>query len=682
MQNSIFSQSVHGLLFFTLLFTLVQRTCANTTHCEKTSMQDLTKTDLDKIPEDQLENLFDIKITSANQQASCAKQAANIVTVISGAEMNNMGARDLIDVLQLVPGFYFGVDVDNVVGLGIRGIQAHEGKVSVFVDGINLTEHRYGNTPLGNHFPVHEIDHIEIIRGPGSIMHGNFAEMGVINIITKRGKELNGVKINSQYGHFQRGEARKNISLAAGNAWDDWEVSFSGKAGTAQRSDRIYKDAEGTEFDMAHNNELRSLQGNLGISYKNLSLRLVVDEYAVESRDRFTAVDPQLFANNRFNTYAADVNYNYAITDQIKLDAQAYFSRQSPWELRIDSADSVGLKDRVYVDYTKLNLKTTFASEHGDYLVVGGSFSQDKFTVHVNPNDGIFPTFRTYTAYAEGLYQTPWVNLLANLRFDSYSRYGTNWTPRLALTKEWGKFHAKALYSHAFRIPTSGNYQLNSQYAALTDADPTLKPEKTHTTELEVGYQVTDQVNLLLNLFYTEIKNPILYTVDAQGYELYANSRVMASRGVELAVNYKQQDWGYLNLNYSFYNAARNTAEPYQINTESGQIHKGLNLGFPSHKVTANAQWQITKNLSLNQTLIFLSDRYSYAGTHLQREPPSWIYNFYLRYQNLFTKGLTLGLGLYDVFNERQNYPQPYSGGHAPLPAPSRELLFSVGYGF
>jgi len=667
-------------LFYPLLSSI--KVVAASSICGKVSIHDLTNTDKNISEEEDIEALFNIKIASANQEASCAKQAANSVTVISGTEISNMGARDLIDVLQLVPGFHFGVDVDNVVGLGIRGIQAHEGKVSVFVDGINLTEHRYGNTPFGNHFPVHEIDHIEIIRGPGSIMHGNFAEMGVINIITKKAKALNGIKLNSQYGYFQRGEARKNFNLAAGKVWNDWEVSFSGKIGSAKRSDRVYQDGVGNQFDMAQNNEMRSLQGNLGIAYKNLSLRLFLDEYAVDSRDRFNQVDSGLFATNRFNTYAADLNYNYAITEQIKLDAQAYFSRQSPWELRLNSTDSVGLVDRVYADYTKLNLKTTFASQKGNYVVVGGGFSQDKFTSHVNQSGAVFPTFATYTAYTEGLYKTDWFNFLANLRFDHYSQYGVNWTPRIALTKEWGRFHAKALYSHAFRIPTSGNVQLNNQYASLTGNTATLRPEKTHTTELELGYQVTDNLSFLLNLFYIQIKNPIFYTVDEQGYELYANSKAMESRGIELAVNYKQPDWGYLNINYSFYNSARNTAVPYQITGEQGQFHKGLNLGFPGHKLTANAQLQVTNNLSLNQTLIFTSDRYSYSPVSLQRENAQWLYNVYLHYHNFFSKGLTVGVGLYDVFNQRQNYLQPYNGGHAPLPAASRELLFNVSYSF
>ncbi len=634
---------------------------------------------------DLLQELAYLKAELYIEGASAVPRKENdapaIVSIISGEQINAMGARDLIDVLQLVPGFHVGVDVENVVGIGIRGIQAHEGKVSVFVDGINLTEHRYGNTPLGGHFPVHDIKHIEILRSPGSIVHGNFAEMGVINIVTKSAKQLNGVKLNAQYGAFQRGEARKNVSIAAGKEWDDLAVSFSGKVGTAQRSDRMYQDETGNRFDMVRNNQLRSLQGNLGLAYQNLKLRLFVDEYAIDSRDRFGTINPDEYSTNRFNTYAANLTYHYAVTDQLKLDAQAYFSRQSPWELSIHNGINPPLQDRVYTDYTKFNLQGTYTDAQGSYLVIGGSFAQDKFKVHLNENPD-FPAFSNYTAYAESLYKTAWLNILANIRFDSYSLYGQNWTPRIALTKEWGDFHVKALYSHAFRIPTSGNYQLNSQYANLTGGSATLRPEKTHTSELELGYRPTENFNLLLNLFYTQIKNPILYTVDNDGYELYANSRAMETRGVEFSLNYTQKELGFLNLNYSFYNSARNTAIPYQIHNAQGQIHPGLNLGFPSHKLTANVNWQVNPQLSLNQTLAFTSDRYSYIGSELQRDKVSWIYNIYVRYQNFLTHGLDIGLGLYDILNERQTYSQPYSGGHAPLPAPSRELLLNLSYGF
>ena len=187
-------------------------------HISETDIVNLDLSELTKVP----------VFLSANQKATCTKQAAGIVTVITGKEIRNMGARDLIDVLQLVPGFSFGVDVSNVVGLGIRGIQAHEGKVAVFIDGINLNEHRFGTTQFGNHFPVEQIERIEIIRGPGSIIYGNFAEMGVINIISKNASQIDGVEVSGQYGRFERGEARKTSELVAGKKWNDWEVTLSG----------------------------------------------------------------------------------------------------------------------------------------------------------------------------------------------------------------------------------------------------------------------------------------------------------------------------------------------------------------------------------------------------------------------------------------------------------------------
>ncbi|MDD5215468.1 MAG: TonB-dependent receptor plug domain-containing protein, partial [Methylococcales bacterium] len=195
------------------------------------------------VEETSLEQLMDVPIVlNASQQAACTNEAANVVTLLSSEDILNGGARDLVDLLQRVPGFTFGVGINNTLGIGVRGIQADEGKMSLFVDGIMLTERRFGTTPFGGQFPIEQIDHIEIIRGSSSIMNGNFAEMGIINIVTKNAKQANGLAITTDYGRFERGEARKNINVAAGKIFDDLEVSFSGKANESQRSDRIYTD--------------------------------------------------------------------------------------------------------------------------------------------------------------------------------------------------------------------------------------------------------------------------------------------------------------------------------------------------------------------------------------------------------------------------------------------------------
>lgn len=674
------------LLFLVMTCGISLQTAqASNSSCEKVSITDLVPSSAKDENEDDALKVFDMQVSTATHKATCAKQAASIVTVISGEEILNMGARDLMDVLRLVPGFDFGVDVSNVVGLGIRGIQAHEGKVSVFIDGINITEHRYGTTAFGNHFPVDGIDRIEVIRGPGSIRHGNFAEMGVINIITKSADQINGVKISGNYGRFQRGEARQNINLSAGKKWDDLEISFSGKYGRAHRSDRVYFDPTGNSFDMSGDNQLDSRYGNLNIKYQDFSLRLLVDEYSVNSKDGFTRVRPTRSVMNKFNTYAADLNYAHNFSDNIKLEGKAYFSRQSPWERSIIDKGVSSLNERVYADYYKFNLKSTFASDDGDYLVLGGRFAQDKFTPQVTDTHTQIPTFRNYTVYTEGFYQTPWVDILAGLRFDAYNIYGTNLAPRVALTKSFGPFHFKALYSHAFRIPAGGNYQLNDEYNQLNSLGQHIAqvmPEKTKTAELELGYSVFDNLDLTLNLFRIESKNIILYQVDSNNDDFYINGKALDTQGIEAGLHFKDKRIGYLDLNYSYYQSIRNTADHYQIITPQGRIHDDMNLGFATHKVTANALAQVTPNFSVNQTMIFLSDRYSYSGSQLIHYQPTWLYNIYFRYQNLLTKGLDVGLGIYDIFNQQHEYVQPYNGGHPALPGPTRELMLNLSYSF
>jgi outer membrane receptor protein involved in Fe transport len=666
----------------------------------ETDIVDLDLSELGKVP----------VFMSANQKATCTRQAAGIVTVISGQEVRNMGARDLVDVLQLVPGFSFGIDTSNVVGLGIRGIQAHEGKVAVFIDGINLNEHRFGTTQFGSHFPVEQIDRIEIIRGPGSIIHGNFAEMGVINIISKTATQINGVKVSGAYGRFERGEARKNMELVAGKKWGDWEVTLSGKNGEAHRSDRIYRDAFGDSFDMSDSNELESRMINLDIKYKDIDFRFLVDDYSVDSRDGFatTTTGQERYLNNRFTTYAGNLNYQYDFTEAIQLDLNAQFSRQNPWERtrKYFDGESPLLRERVFVDFYKFDAKTTFASEEGNYLVLGNSFSFDKFDIRKSEDGGLdspLPTFSDYTAYAEASYAFPWVNVLAGLRFDAYNEYGTNLAPRVALTKDFGRFHFKALYSQAFRIPTGGNYQKNEEYNLgllkdIADGAPDLseadqigqvRPEKTHTAEIEIGYELLDNLDLTINLFDIRSNNIILYQIDhrldengePREADYYINAPGQNTQGIETGLRYSDEDWGYLELGYSFYRATRNTADKYKIlNAQEAQIHDQLNVGFPTHKVTFNAHANITPSFSINPTLMFISDRFGYTGDLLTHHEPAWIANVYFRYQNLLTKGLEVGLGFYDIFNERYEYVQPYNGGHPALPGPSREIMLKLSY--
>ena len=68
------------------------------------------------------------------------------------------------------------------------------------------------------------------------------------------------------------------------------------------------------------------------------------------------------------------------------------------------------------------------------------------------------------------------------------------------------------------------------------------------------------------------------------------------------------------------------------------------------------------------------------VGNSIQKKlDPTLLLNFFMRYETPI-KGLSVGLGVYDVLNQKLKFIQPYDGGHAPLPGPSREIIFRLSY--
>jgi outer membrane receptor for ferrienterochelin and colicin len=649
------------------------------------------------VEETSLEQLMEVPvILGASQQAVCTNEAANIVNTISSNQILTSGARDLTDVLQLVPSFTSGMSIVGVTSIGIRGISADEGKMSIFVDGIMLTEQIFSSTAMGGRFPIELIDRIEIIRGSSSIQNGNFAEMGVINIITKNAQQANGLAVTTSYGHFERGDARKNINVAAGKVFDDLEISFSGKANESQRSDRIYTDANGASFDMRNNSQLDSLYGNLNFKYKGFNLRLLSDDYNVESRDGYAdSMRKDSYINSAFQTQAAKLDFEHLFNPNFKINSNFDFSRQTPWAGKtiFDDNRPTKIAPKKMVDHYKFNGKATWMMDSGSYLAIGNSYQMDDYSMSAgsygmnsnNPAQNLF--FTDYTAYIEGVYKTDWIDVLAGLRFDNYNQFGTNFAPRLALTKQLDKFHYKLLYTQAFHTPTGGGYALNLAYDQNNQFGRKLEkfnPELTYTYEIELGYQFARNLEVITNVFYTQIDNIFTYTFDENFDDYYFNAKNQATYGIEAALKYKNSTLGHFDFNYSFYASAKNSEPTYYqaINQEGDVIHPDMNLGFPTHKATLNHTFNFTPDFSLNHNLIFYSDRFGYSGSQVTHYKPDWLYNIYLRYQNMPIKNAEVGLGLYDVFNERYQYVQQFNGSHPALPAEARELMLRLSYKF
>ncbi|KAF0125190.1 MAG: TonB-dependent receptor plug [Elusimicrobia bacterium] len=127
-----------------------------------------------------LEKLLDTETSVASRIPVELRKTPGIVTVITREDIELAGARNLVDLPRRIPDFEFVSDVQGNIGLSVRGNSAIEGKVRVLWDGQTYNEALYGTVQF-DRFPVDQIERIEIIKGPGSVIYGGLGEMAILS---------------------------------------------------------------------------------------------------------------------------------------------------------------------------------------------------------------------------------------------------------------------------------------------------------------------------------------------------------------------------------------------------------------------------------------------------------------------------------------------------------------------
>ena len=157
-------------------------------------------------PPDELARLLNTPVIIASRLQQSQEEAPSAVYVVTRTDIERYGWRELADILRVLPGFDFGNDGTALIGLSERGIWAHEGKVLLMVDGIQVSPLHNGNVNYYGSYPAELIERVEVIRGPGSALYGQFAGAAVINLITRGAEDPEG-------GRF----ALRTTTLGAGN---------------------------------------------------------------------------------------------------------------------------------------------------------------------------------------------------------------------------------------------------------------------------------------------------------------------------------------------------------------------------------------------------------------------------------------------------------------------------------
>jgi outer membrane receptor protein involved in Fe transport len=649
-----------------------------------------------ELAEMSLDELLQLKISVASIGEKAVREQSAIVSVITAKEIAASGARDLVDVFWLVPGYHFGVDVEGVTGLGIRGFWAYEGKTLLTLDGVEIVEDLFGVVPVGEHIPVDQIEQIEIIRGPGSAMYGGNAELSVINITTK-GAKLSGGFANATVG-TDGDDVSERVGAGAGWGNDDLHAHIGGSWSSSYRSTSKYVDNGSTVIDLDENSDIKSLLLNAGVDYKDLELRFLYDTYHIDDRTEFGLARPRY--ENDFDSIAVSGKYDFKVSDRVSISPKLTYKYQKPWYLDVTD---VGYDGRYHISTQRLDANVTGIATLGALgpvdsldVLMGGEFTLEGARANlIGPDKVIAPgtaplrdryygghrrvDYKNYAAFVQAELDSKWVNLTLGGRYHYHDEVGGKFVPRGALTGTWGRFHSKVLISQAFRTPQIENIWFSGS------ENQKIKSETTTAYELEAGYRLSDTVSVVANVFRIEIADILVFSSNELDYK---NFDEVTNYGLEAEVRVADE-WGNAALGYSFYRNHHNDVPAFCTRgavlgdpnyTSCGQ-DDGLLLGFPAHKLTLNGTYFLTDHWSVNINGAYISKRISYEVGMMERKTlKSQVYaNLFLRYQQA---GFSIGAGVRDLFDKQYDYVQPFDSGIRELPGKGREFFVKTSYEF
>ncbi len=612
-----------------------------------------------------LEELMNVHVSIASPKASPVNETPGIVTLITSEEIKKSGARNLLELLRFVPGFDFGAELDNVIGLGVRGNNATEGKFLLLIDGQQMNETNYGSFAFGQHILLENIERIEIIRGPGSAIYGGLAELAVIKIITKKGKDVNGASAAIDYSISNGKTLQNNYQFACGKKLkNELEISLSGYYGIGKRSNLEITPSSGSTINYADSSKIKSTNLNAGINYKNLKINYLYDDF------NFKNLQKQI-GNVLFSGHYIGLEYSFNISDKIKITPKINWKNQKPWQF-IDF-DSYKIYNTSNNRHTGLIISEYTINEDAT-LICGAEYFLEqgkKEETNVFYNNGKKEIqYSDLAFFTEGIFTPEIANITLGARFENHSEFGFAFVPRIGITKKIERWHQKILYSQSFKAPTIANIDIN----------PNIEPETSDIIEMETGYEITDNMLLTLNFFDIIIRNPIVYLWDDNTGDSYVNYDKTETNGVEIQYRIKG-NWGLVNTTYSFYRAAYNGVPDYNI-----ENHDQILGAYPNYKITLNSSIKISEKLTINPSYLFYSDRYTYlynelGNLELKKFAPSNLINFTISYENMI-KGLGISLGIYDILNEKYSFINAYKAGIDPIPTAGREIYLKLSYHF
>jgi outer membrane receptor for ferrienterochelin and colicins len=636
--------------------------------------------------DDTLEDLMSIEIDTV-YGASGFKQkvteAPASITIITSEEIRKYGYRTLADVLRNVRGFYVSYD-RNYSYLGVRGFGLpgqYNNAITLLVDGHRLNDDIYDGLLLGTDFPIDVdlIDRIEVIRGPNSSLYVASAFLGVINIITKRGRDLEKVSVAGEVASYGTYEGR----VSYGNKFQNGlELLLSASFYDSHGQDQLFF----KEFDSPATNN------GIAVNADDDEFHQI---FANASWGRFTL--HAVFGSRDKGIPTASFGTVFDVTGTHTIDGRGYI------DLRYDRALGRGwsLANRWYYDqynndgtyiydYSELGGPPRVSNKNfahgkwwGDEVTVSkqvsdthrltfgaefrDNFQQDQGNYDQQPFVQYFSSSQTsnvFSAYAQDeIHIRKDLVLNLGLRYDHYSTFGGTTNPRAALIyNPWAKTTFKFLYGQSFRAPNMFELYYD---APGNEADPSLRPETVKTMELVWEQYFANHFQMTVSGFYYPIHSLIGQQIDSMGEAVFVNTGSVDLRGLDFGLSRSFPGGVEGTVSYTFQDAINPSNSMALTNSPKHLVQVSLSVPLLRQKVFASADLQALSNRET------LAGQYSgaYAVTNLTL------------FSRKVIKGWEVSASLYNAFN--QKFADPGGNGLAEdvIFQDGRTFRIKVGYG-
>lgn len=659
-------------------------------------------------------------ISIATGKAQPIAKAPSVATVITAKQIEQMGATDLDQILETVPGLHVSVDPFgyNSIYL-IRGIYAqYNPQVLMLINGVPVSSLFHGGRHLlWGGMPVKAIHRVEVIRGPGSAIYGADAFAGVINIMTKSGAEIEGINAGVRTGSFDAHSAWLSASTTVGDGLLGTVIEY----GQTDGQDEIIQQDAQTQLDTIFGTQASLAPGPVNLMRKNLDLRL---DYRlgnwhlrsgyVTRRDMGSgigvagALDP----NNRYRSdrISANITYhrlgilpnwdikgslNFLDTSQrIEADLMIY-----PAGVNLGAGvypDGLIGNPEVYESHWRADLIADYIGLQDHALKMGvGYYLGDIRKVRETKNFGINPTTdlplplgspvidvsdtpyaflpevdrKNYYLFLQEIWRISrdW-ELTAGVRYDDYSDFGDTVNPRFAIV--WSTSPAltsKILYGQAFRSPSiAQSFAVNNPVVL---GNPNLAPETLESIELAFDYQWSDAINWKLNFFHYSWDDIIQFIPDSNASTQTAqNAGEQTGRGFEVEVSWQINSAFKVQSNYAFQDSEDKVTGDRPAQSPRQQF-------FATLSWQRNEQWfaHMQLNAVFDRTRAIVDTREAlddYQLTHFtvnrRSENKSWDLQFQIR----------------NIFDENAKEPSPWStpAVSGDLPLAGRHYLMSLSF--